>query len=115
MKSTVSSREHAPPTVNVSLSSVKPRSAKPAPVRMRVTRLRSAKLPGPGASGGGGGGKLMCCAAAIIGTNIHGFSVRARQHTKLRRAPGLREERRLVNAAVGSTKNITPKREKRTS
>src|SRR5215831_15541083 len=41
-----------------------------------------------------------------------GFSSSARQQTKASRPLGLRLRRILMNAAVGSAKNITPNREK---
>ena len=44
-----------------------------------------------------------------------GFSSSARQQTKARRPFGLRLRRMLMNAAVGSVKNITPNREKAAS
>src|SRR5882757_5946782 len=44
-----------------------------------------------------------------------GFSSSARQQTKASRPFGLRLRRMLMNAAVGSAKNITPNREKAAS
>nr|WP_232014098.1 hypothetical protein [Glycomyces terrestris] len=40
-----------------------------------------------------------------------GFSSRPRQHANTRRAPGAAARRRFANAASGSSKNMTPKRE----
>ena len=40
-----------------------------------------------------------------------GFSSRPRQQTNASRAPGSQARRMLPNAAAGSAKNITPKRD----
>ena len=85
---------------------------------LRGSRARASASPnanGPGASGGGGAGNAMCCAAAITGAIIHGFLSRGCQQTKASRPPGRSARRRFANAATGSAKNITPKREKTTS
>src|SRR5947209_9405124 len=90
-------------------------SVKPAAVRMRATRPRSPNENGPGASGSGGavGGTMPLIAS--IGRRTQSFSAMLRQQTKATRAPGLSARRIWANAPVGSSKNITPKRENRMS
>src|SRR5439155_1309063 len=100
-----------PPRLSVSRTSSRTTRSKPAAARMPRTRSGSAKEKGPGASGAGGGGSLSCCAAAPSGRASHGFSRSACQQMKASRPPGRSAARRFVKAAVGSAKNITPKRE----
>ena len=84
----------------------------PASASIERTRLGSAKANGPGATGSGGATGGRNGSAACSGACIHGFSSRGRQQTKARRPPpGFNDARTLVNAATGSLKNITPKRE----
>ena len=84
----------------------------PAPARMVRTRSGSLKAKGPGACGSAGGGRGGTWArAAAIGTRIQSLKPSGRQQTKASRPPGLSALRMLAKAAVGSAKNITPKRE----
>ena len=103
------------PTPIVSFRDSKSISASPASARIPRTRSASANANGPGASGGGGVGGGTCCNAAKSGTVIQGFSGSDFQQWKPRRPPGASARARLANAARGSWKNITPKREKITS
>jgi len=80
------------------------------------SKAGSAKAKGPGARGSvGGAGSGKNGWAAASGTVIQGFSANGRQQTKLSRPPCFSPLRMLPKAAVGASKNITPKREKTAS
>ncbi len=91
-----------------------PIAVKPAVERISATFCRSPKAKGPGAFGSAGAGCTMSRIAAI-GSRTQSFSCAPRQHTKASRPPGFNARRICVKAATGSSKNITPKREKRRS
>ncbi len=90
-------------------------SLKPAPERIASTRFGSAKAKGPGAPGSGGGAGGNRWATEAMGRVMIGFWSGLRQHRKASRPPGFSARRRLLKAAVGSAKNMTPKRENRPS
>src|SRR3546814_4659961 len=79
---------------------------------MRAMRSLSPKEKGPGASGSGGGGGGTRSRIAPIGSRTQSFSAAARQHTNASRPPAFSASRRCANAAAGSSKNMTPKRER---
>ena len=84
----------------------------PGSVQTAAARCRSPSENGPGLPGLPGGGRGMCWAwaAALLSTVIHSLFATGCQHTKAIRPPGRRPRTMLANAAVGSLKNITPKR-----
>src|SRR5213078_3434430 len=84
----------------------------PLSERMASTRFASEKAKGPGASGSAGGCSGKNGLAAIRGADAQGFSGGVRQQTKATRPPGFKAFRICAKAATGSSKNITPKREK---
>ena len=90
-------------------------AAYPESASIERTRHELANANGPGAVGSGGGTGGRNSSAACSGACIHGFSLRGRQQTKARRPPGFNDVWMLANAATGSPKNITPKREKAAS
>jgi len=86
----------------------------PAAAVSSTARVRSgsASENGPGSPGPGIGGiEPVTVATAAAGISIHSLSKRPCQQTKDSTAPGRRARRTLANAATGSAKNITPKRE----
>src|SRR5690242_13117873 len=84
----------------------------PADSRMPRSRWAFAVAKGPRAlrSIAGCGGKKAL--AIWKDSDAHSFSATARQQMKARRADPRPAWRILAKAAMGSTKNITPKREK---
>ena len=88
-------------------------SVKPALARMFRTYFVSAKANGPGAKGSCGGGDPKRLVAMKRGMVNHGFCVKGPQQAIVRCPIGFRLLRRFVKAAMGFSKNITPKRETR--
>src|SRR2546421_12529030 len=76
---------------------------------MRVTRAGSAQANIAGSSTPDGGGNKWRTAAN--GRTVQGFSAAVRNTMSASRPPGFIAWRTLENAAIGSLKNITPKRE----
>jgi SAM-dependent methyltransferase len=86
-------------------------SADVAPSRMRYTRAGSAQANMPGSCGVGGvigGSRWRTASSEAFG---HGFSRGARNTASATRPPGFIARRTFAEAAIGSSKNITPRRE----
>lgn len=91
-------------------------STKPASSRRRSRRTGSARENGPGSSSPGMGGSWPVTeTTAAPGTNIHSLEKRSLQQANASLPAGFRDRRMLANAAAGSEKNMTPKREKAAS
>jgi hypothetical protein len=87
-------------------------SLQPAAPRMRCTRSRSANAHIPGFSGSGVGSALGKSGPATRAACVmNGFSAGLLHATNASRASRRAARRMLANAAGGSSKNITPKRE----
>jgi len=84
-------------------------SLHPAAERIRSTLSRSANAKGPGPSGKGTGSEPSGKSDTM--RSAHGFSARSRKHEKTNRAFAAAPLARLLKAATGSAKNITPWRE----
>ncbi len=84
----------------------------PAAASIEAVRPASANAVGPGASGADGSGCGSSLSMRICEPRLNiGFSSSLRQQANTSRAPGAAAERTFANAASGSSKNMTPKRE----
>src|SRR4051812_18330424 len=92
-------------------------SRQPAPSRIARTRSASANANWPGAPGArcGRAPSGRTSAAAVAAAVMNGLSCGPRHTTARSAPPGAVARRRFANAATGSPKNMTPKRDVRTS